>query len=225
LPLHIVYTDIKGAFPSVPYRAFNDALECIGLDGPFLELVLETQKDITITARGPTGLSSEHPKSMGVHEGDCMSLTLFVLFLNMFFLWLRSNDLVYTLTSHEDSPAPKQIKISSNGYADNLALFENSHDEAAKILHMLKNFLNYNDMELSLLKCGYQFCDPDPFLRPPPFSTKWGLVPMYTGNQPDKYLGFHVNIRLNFTHQYRSLVEKLEKASQQLLSRQRSNII
>jgi hypothetical protein len=58
-PIHIVYTDIKGAFSSVPYRAFADALQCIGLDGPFLDFILETQTDFTITARGPTGLCDD----------------------------------------------------------------------------------------------------------------------------------------------------------------------
>jgi hypothetical protein len=32
-PLHVIYTDIKGAFPSVPYQAFTDALTMLGLDG------------------------------------------------------------------------------------------------------------------------------------------------------------------------------------------------
>jgi hypothetical protein len=34
-PLHIIYTDIKGAFPSVPYQAFTDALTSFGLADPF----------------------------------------------------------------------------------------------------------------------------------------------------------------------------------------------
>jgi hypothetical protein len=37
-PLHIIYTDmIKGAFPSVPYQAFADALTSLGLGNGFLD--------------------------------------------------------------------------------------------------------------------------------------------------------------------------------------------
>jgi hypothetical protein len=56
-PLHLVYTDIKGAFPSVPYQAFIDALTALGLDGPFLELIKDTQEEFTCIAKGPTGFS------------------------------------------------------------------------------------------------------------------------------------------------------------------------
>jgi hypothetical protein len=35
-PLHIIYTDMKGAFPSVPYQAFTDALTSLGLSALFL---------------------------------------------------------------------------------------------------------------------------------------------------------------------------------------------
>jgi hypothetical protein len=107
-PIHIVYTDIKGAFPSVPYRAFADALQCIGLDGPFLDFILETQTDCTITARGPTGLSAPYAKTRGVHEGDCLSPTMFTLVLNMFFIWLHSENLGYITVNHHWSPIHQQ---------------------------------------------------------------------------------------------------------------------
>jgi hypothetical protein len=38
-PLHIIYSDIKGAFSSVPYQAFSDVLAALGLDGAFLDLI------------------------------------------------------------------------------------------------------------------------------------------------------------------------------------------
>jgi hypothetical protein len=40
--LHLFYTDIKGAFPSVSYQAFKDALTALGLNGPFLKLITGT---------------------------------------------------------------------------------------------------------------------------------------------------------------------------------------
>jgi hypothetical protein len=84
-PLHIIYSDIKGAFPSVPYQAFSDALAALGLDGAFLDLIKNTQLDFTCVAKGPTGFSSALPKQNGVHEGDCLSPTLFCLVFNMYF--------------------------------------------------------------------------------------------------------------------------------------------
>jgi hypothetical protein len=91
--LHIIYTDIKGAFPSVPYQAFADALTSLGLGNGFLDLIINMQTDFTCTAKGPTGYSSAKPKANGVHEGDCLSPTLFCLVLNMYFRWVQSADL------------------------------------------------------------------------------------------------------------------------------------
>jgi hypothetical protein len=97
-PLHLVHTDIKGAFPSVLYQTFIDALTALGLDGPFLEVIKDTQREFTCIAKGPTGFSEPKLKQNGVHEGDCLSPTLFGLVLNMYFrllatiegTWLRN---------------------------------------------------------------------------------------------------------------------------------------
>lgn len=78
-PLHIIYTVIKGAFSSVPYQAFTDALSVLGLSNSLLALIVNTQTDFTCIAKGPIGYSSPQPKANGVHEGDCLSPTLFCL--------------------------------------------------------------------------------------------------------------------------------------------------
>jgi hypothetical protein len=63
--LHIIYTDIKGAFPSVPYKVFTDALTCLGSDGSFLDLIHDTQRNFYMVAKGPIGQSSAYEKTMG----------------------------------------------------------------------------------------------------------------------------------------------------------------
>jgi hypothetical protein len=89
---------------------------------------------------------------------------------------------------------------------------------------MLETFLLYYHMALAPLRCGYQFHDPNPLYRPPPLCTSWGLIPLLSRTTPYKYLGFHVNTALNFSYQYYNVVDRLHKANQQLLARQRNNI-
>jgi hypothetical protein len=153
-PLHIIYTDIKGAFPSVPYQAFADALTSLGLGNGFLDLIINMQTDFTCTAKGPTGYSSAKPKASGVHEGDCLSPTLFCLVLNMYFRWVQSAELGYEMLSIEHSSPALCVKVPVNGYADDMALIGNSHDEAQKILTMLERFLSFYGMSLNAGKCG-----------------------------------------------------------------------
>jgi hypothetical protein len=59
--LHIIYTKDQGAFPSVPYQAFADALTSLGLGNGFLDLIINMQTDFTCNAEGPTGYSSTKP--------------------------------------------------------------------------------------------------------------------------------------------------------------------
>jgi hypothetical protein len=115
-PFHIIYTDIKGAFPSVPYQAFADALTSLGLDNGFLDLIINMQTDFTCTAKGPTGYSSAKPKANGVHEGDCLSPTSFVLSctLHMYFCWVRPAELGYEMSSAEHSKAPPRHFVSKS---------------------------------------------------------------------------------------------------------------
>jgi hypothetical protein len=75
--LHIIYTDFKKAFPSIPYQGFIDALRVLGINENFVELIIDTQTDFFTIAKGPTGPSSWRQKLVGVHEGDCLSPTLF----------------------------------------------------------------------------------------------------------------------------------------------------
>jgi hypothetical protein len=111
-PLHIIYTNIKGAFPSVPYQAFADALTSLGLGNGFLDLIINMQTYFTCTAKGPTGYSSAKPKANGVHEGDCLSPTLFCLVLNMYFRRVQSSELGYEMLSAKySSPALRGPKF------------------------------------------------------------------------------------------------------------------
>jgi hypothetical protein len=50
-PLHIIYTDIKKAFPSTPYEAFHDALRVLGMNPNFMELIVDTQTDFVTTSK------------------------------------------------------------------------------------------------------------------------------------------------------------------------------
>jgi hypothetical protein len=209
MPAGNIYTDIKGACPSVPYQAFADALTSLGLGNGFLDLIINMQTDFTCTAKGPTGYSSAKPKANGVHEGDC---TLFCLVLNMYFRWVQSADLGYEMLSAKHSSRALRVTVLVNGYADDMALIGNSHDEAQKILTMLERFLSYYGMSLNAGKCGYQYRPENPLYRPPPAFSRWGSIPTHHGSSSYKYLGYFINMRPDFKYQFESMVQKLNDA-------------
>jgi hypothetical protein len=107
-------------------------------------------------------------------------------------------------------PSPAlRAKVPVNGYADDMALIGNSHDEAQKILTMLERFLSFYGMSLNAGKYGYQYRTENPLYRPPPALSRWGKIPTHHGSSSFKYLGYFINMRLNFNYQYKSMVQKL----------------
>jgi hypothetical protein len=129
-PLHIIYTDIKKAFPSTPYAAFHDAPRVLG---SFMELIVDTQADFVTTAKGPTGLATPRKKLVGVHEGECLSPTLFCLVMNMYSKWMNALPLVYFM-EQLNSTSLQSLKIATNAYMDDMALLGNTASECQSLL-------------------------------------------------------------------------------------------
>jgi hypothetical protein len=111
----------------------------------------------------------------------------------------------------------RRIKVPLTAMLSNdMALIGNSHDKAQKILTMLERFLFYYGMSLNARKCSYQYRSENPLYRPPPTLShgRWGSIPTHhaSGSSFYKYLGYFINMRLDFKYQCESMVQKLNDA-------------
>jgi hypothetical protein len=214
--LHIIYTDIKKAFPSVPYQGFIDALRVLGINENFVELIIDTQTDFFTIAKGPTGLSSRRQKLVGVHEGDCLSPTLFCLVMNMYNKWLNTLSIGYQL----DAPSItglKSITIASSTYMDDMALIGKSANETQLMLSYFERYLRYYGMSINSEKCACQFREPNSTFKPTEPITGWGKVPICGPKLSYKYLGYFINISLDFSTQHKEMLKMLNKACNDLV--------
>jgi hypothetical protein len=205
------YTDIKKAFPSVPYQGFIDALRVLGINENFVELIIDTQTDFFTIAKGPTGLSSRRQNLVGVHEGDCLSPTLFCLVMNMYNTWLNTLSIGYQL----DAPSItglKSITIVSSTYMDDMALIGKLANETQLMLSYFERFLRYYGMSINSEKCAYHFWEPNSTFKPTEPITGWGKVPIYGSELSYRYLGYFINISLDFSTQHKEMLKKLSKA-------------
>jgi hypothetical protein len=123
----------------------------------------------------------------------------------MHFTWLRARNVGYEMESAKGSPLDASIKIPVNGYADDMALLGKSHQEVTEILQMLQRFLVYYGMELNAVKCGYQCVTHGLHSCPSSIKCKWGDIPNYHENLSYKYLGYYVNMKLDFHYQYETI--------------------
>jgi hypothetical protein len=215
--LHIIHTDIKKAFSSTPYEAFHDALRVLGMNPDFMELIVDTQTDFVTTAKGPTGLATPRKKLVGVHEGDCLSPTLFCLLINMYSKWMNALPLGYNMESPNNSLL-QSLRIATNAYMDDMALLGNTASECQSLLSYFERFLCFYGMSLNSTKCAYQYKENDVTWKPVEPLTRWGLVPIYGPKQSYKYLGYFINISLDFSTQHKEMVKRLNKACADLRS-------
>jgi hypothetical protein len=199
-PLHIIYTDMKKAFPSTPYEAFHDALRVLGMNPDFMKLIVDTQTDFVTTAKGPSGLATPRKKLVGVHEGDCLSPTLFCLAMNMYSKWMNALPLGYNMEPPNNSSL-QSLRIATNAYMDDMALLGKTASECQSLLSYFERFLCFYGMSLNSTKCAYQYKENDVTWKPVQPLTKWGLVPIYGPKSSYKYLGYFINITLDFSTQ------------------------
>jgi hypothetical protein len=216
-PLHIIYTDIKKAFPSTPYKAFHDALRVLGMNPDFMKLIVDTQTDFVTTAKGPTGLATPRKKLVGVHEGDCLSPTLFCLVMNMYSKLMNALPLGYNMEPPNNSSL-QSLTIATNAYMDDMALLGNTASECQSLLSYFERFLCFNRMSLNSTKCAYQYKENDVTWKPVQPLTKWGLMPIYGPKTSYKYLEYFINISLDFSTQHKEMVKRLNKACVDLKS-------
>jgi hypothetical protein len=216
-PLHIIYTDFKKAFPSTPYEAFHDALRVLGMNPDFMELIVDTQNDFVTTAKGPTGLATPRKKLVGVHEGDCLSPTLFCLVMNMYSKWMNALPLAYNMEFPNNSSL-QSLTIATNAYMDDMALLGNTASKCHSLLSYFERFLCFYGMSVNSTKCAYQYKENNVPWKPVQPVTKWGLVPIYGPKTIYKYLGYFINISLDVSTQPKEMVKRLNKACADLRS-------
>ena len=90
-PLHIAFLDIAKAYDSVEIWAMIDTLTAYGLHKNDIEILRDMitgNKTKLDTAHGPT--EDVHIEA-GVRQGDIISPTLYLLFLNPLLKWLEAD--------------------------------------------------------------------------------------------------------------------------------------
>jgi hypothetical protein len=168
LPLHVVYTDINKAFPSVPYKGLLQSIQCLGLGQDYEDIVKDLLTNFSVQAQGPTGLSTEHIKESGIHEGCPASPSHFNIWLNMFIKWLNASTDGFEMrldgddtTKYPDtttvSDCKNGIKITVSAQADDMALTADSHLGVLRMTKKLEQFLTYYKVDLGIIKCAYQY--------------------------------------------------------------------
>ena len=96
----------------------------------------------------PAGLSPPVKIERGVIQGDVISPVIFNLFLEPLLRWLACDGCGYT-------PSCLKEALAALGYADDLALLNNTAAEAQRQLHKVERYAQWAGMDLNVKKCAH----------------------------------------------------------------------
>ena len=130
--LHVVLVDIRKAFDSVETWSLRRAYEAAGLAHDLIKFLSAMDGTGTASCITPSGLSQPRPVERGVRQGEVLSPTKFILWLNM---WLQE------VQDMEGYTMSNGVRVHIVAYADDIAIIGGSREQVQALLRSLSKFL------------------------------------------------------------------------------------
>lgn len=143
--LFVAFIDFVSAFPSLNQEILWNKMKKIGISDRFINICKTFYNYAAVSVVTPEGRTEFVRISKGVWQGETLSSSLFLMFIN---------DLVEILINFDlrGSVISAGHEIQALGYADDYALFASSYIELVRKLRVLEWYCDQNCLELSVEK-------------------------------------------------------------------------
>jgi hypothetical protein len=195
--LHCIYIDFKKAYDSVEHNALLNALRSYGFDPQVCELIMTLIKDTRMSMKTSVGPSDTFEVSRGVRQGDIISPTLFLIFINPLIEKINQLNKGYRRQNGK--------RKNSNFYADDGTIFTETHDNMKLVFQVVIDFCQANNIDMNVKKTAYAYNGYDAPL-PDIFDTKSGKPIENIGDRiPYRYLGWLVRLDGKMTELHKEI--------------------
>jgi hypothetical protein len=170
--------------------------------------------------RVPAGCTEKIPVRRGVIQGDCISPTIFNLFIEPLLHWFDQGSSGYT-------PSCIKTKLASLGYAADLSLLNEKATDSQWQMEKVHRYSAWAGMDLNVPKCAHSALHHGSgaaklahreSLRLSPdgkhthaVTWKGTPLPFLEADESYKYLGVHTALTLNPKDHVEKLLEKIDK--------------
>jgi hypothetical protein len=203
--LYIAFCDFMKAFDSISHKVLEVALKDLNACPDLIDLIKNIYSDSTCHVATPFGNTDSFKTSFGVKQGDPLSPLLFNLVINRLLLDLEK----------ENGFQFQGMKLSVLSYADDIAILASSPHQLQNLLNVLSNFCISHQLKLNVSqdksKTAIMTTDNDPNLQFTIYpNTLWQTnVPILRNFETYKYLGFNLNINLDWSFHINKLIQPL----------------
>ena len=188
-PLFITYIDFKKAFDSVEHWILEAILTKLNLHH-YSEIIHNLLTDTYINLKYNNQVFSDNiHTSKGTKQGDVISPILFILFISPLIWALKNNVKGYSIKSKDFCVA---------GIMDDIACITSDPQEMSKAMEIVNTFCNITGMKIGIKKCAFSYINSNTNYE---LLIGEELVPKLAPDESYKYLGIHLNLRLDWSKQ------------------------
>jgi hypothetical protein len=218
--LHVTYIDFRSAFPSISHERLPAMLRFSGIPEDAIAVICNLYSGASTQIRVPAGSTEKIPVCRGVIQGDCISPTIFNLFVEPLLHWFDQGSCGYT-------PSCIKAKLASLGYADDLSLLNEKVTDSQWQMEKVHRYSAWAGMDLNVPKCAHSALHHGSgaaklahreSLRLSPdgkhthaVTWKGTPLPFLEADESYKYLGVHTALTLNPKDHVEKLLEKIDK--------------
>ena len=202
---HIAYLDLTSAFCSVPHKQVRQALHRFNVPPWAIDVMMHIDDHGTTRVITDHGLCDSYDEESGVRQGDVLSPTKFVLWIDALLTWLDELDTDITIKNPYTS---KDIPLHAILFADDIMLISASAAGLQRKLTRIHQFLTHCGVQINENKSYYtsseEGFDPQPTNTGEPthgiYFHRKGKKTWIKGVGPDtavRYLGLHLTLTGN----------------------------
>jgi hypothetical protein len=141
---------------------------------------------------------------MGVRQGDPLSPTLFILFINMFLKAMETIAKPY-MWSH----SPNKLAAFLLAYADDIAFYAENRDNLKLLVDKFDKFLTFYGFQIGHDKSAYQHINaPNDNAKGESLTIQGTEIPHLKPEQAYKYLGYETSLALKWKVHHESIVKR-----------------
>ena len=187
--LHMAYIDLKKAFDTVPHEGIRHGLERYNVEPDLIEQIMGCYKNMKSMYSSPWGETDTVNIHMGVRQGDPLSPTLFIVFLNLFLDWAEKTSTKFNA----------DVPCFLLAYADDLVFYAPDGKSLQEALGRFEKFLDFYGFAVGHDKCAYQCTNtPEGSLNTSPVIQNAAL-PVLAPSETYCYLGYDISMNLKWS--------------------------